>query len=70
MNVQVKWMTDSRKTEVIDIHEKATVGELLNKLNINNHEDFLIVINGKNRLSDYVLHNEDQVKIFHSMAGG
>ncbi len=57
-------MTDNNNTEVIAIHERATVGELLKKLNIDNHEELLIVVDGKNRLPDFQLYNEAQVKIF------
>jgi len=67
--IEVKWMTNKRKEETIDLTDSATVQDLLHELDID-HENYLIVVNGSNRLPDYLLSDGDRIKILHAMAGG
>ncbi|SFH59271.1 Sulfur carrier protein ThiS (thiamine biosynthesis) [Tindallia magadiensis] len=69
IKVYVKWMTENEKIEMVEIEENTSVGELLRSFE-KKDKDYMVVINGKSRLLDHILQDEDEVKLFLLMAGG
>lgn len=67
--IKVQWMTNQKKEEFICLPDTAKVQDLLQTLEMNG-EDYLIVVNGSNRLLDYPLSDGDQITILYAMAGG
>lgn len=71
MTIFVEFILNKEKSPgEIDIKSGATVGELIEMLEIKNHEDFFIIVNNTNRFKDYMLKEGDTVKFFPAMSGG
>ena len=70
MKVHLAWINENNKTENLSLPKNSTVRDLLNALRIDNYENYIVVVNGRNRLPDHPLTNGDQIKLLLAMAGG
>lgn len=69
VNVQSILLAEHQSRQV-QLENGATVGDLLELLKLPVKEEALVVINGKNKLPDYLLQDGDKVAIFPIMDGG
>jgi len=71
IRVNVYFITDKgEQAEVREMQDNATLKDLIRNLQIQSPDQYIFIVNGKNRLGDYLLDDGDEVKIFIAMAGG
>lgn len=56
--------------EMVAIDETGSVKDVLKYLNLMETKDIVIVVNGKRRQSDFLLHGGDEMSIFPVLDGG
>ena len=59
-----------RDCKEVYIAEGETLVDLMPKLGINISDDYIFVVNEALKLKDYVLKENDNVKVFPAMSGG
>ena len=70
MQIKVKNMVPPAFEGQITMTSGATVADLMVRLKLQEQYEYLILVNGKNRLPDYRLQAEDQVTVFYNVSGG
>ena len=58
------------EAQIMDLCKDTTIGELMNDLKIPIEVVKIILVNGRSKGLDYVLHEEDRVALFPPVAGG
>jgi len=70
ITVQVEFLWNKDK-KIIDLEEESNIEALFDKLElVGNVKDFFYVVNGANKMKEYILEDGDHVKIFPAMSGG
>lgn len=63
-------LNDERGYKEVYIAEGETLSDLMTQIGIIRKADYIFVVNGEIKLKNYVLKEEDNVKIFLAMSGG
>jgi len=70
ITVQVEFLWNQEK-KIVDLEEKCNIEALFDKLElVGDVKDFFYVVNGLNKMKDYILEDGDHVKVFPAMSGG
>jgi len=71
MQIQVDLsITRCKERLTIVMDPGSTIKDLLQILQIDNSDEYLYIINGKNKFSNCILQNEDFIQILPLLAGG
>ena len=54
----------------LDLPNESSISNLIDSLNLEVNNRFLIFVNGKSRKADYILSEGDQIGIFPPIGGG